>query len=126
MSKHHNKKKGDQAEAAAALFLRAQGFHLIDTNFRWKAGEVDIIAKDSADGYLVFIEVKYRATEQYGTPSAAVGARKIHKIRQTAQAYLHYKKLGDVDVRFDIIELMDCYEYSNVAEYKINHLRSVF
>ena len=126
MAKQHNKQKGDRAEATAALYLSTKGFKIIDTNFRWRAGEVDIIAKDPADGYLVFVEVKYRTNDQYGVPSAAVDARKIQKIRQTAQAYLHYKKLADVDVRFDIVELTDCYAYSSTPEYRVNHLRSVF
>lgn len=125
MSKHHNKQKGDRAEATAAFYLKNQGFRILDTNFRWKGGEVDIVAKDTT-GYLVFIEVKYRTTGHYGTPSEAVDGRKITKIRQTAQAYLHFKQLHEVDVRFDVIELTDCYDYSSTPEYKINHLYSAF
>lgn len=48
------------AEGAAELFLRAKGFEILERRYRTPVGEVDIVAIDGQ--YLVFIEVKARAT----------------------------------------------------------------
>ncbi len=52
--------RGIMAEGAAEIFLRAKGYKILERRYRTKVGEVDIIALD--DDYIVFIEVKARAT----------------------------------------------------------------
>lgn len=51
---------GAQWEAAAADYLQAQGMRIVEQNFRSRQGEIDIIGYHQ--GYLVFVEVKYRST----------------------------------------------------------------
>lgn len=57
---------GTEEEALAAVFLKAQGYEILEQNFRCRLGEIDIIARDGSA--LVFIEVKYRRNAAYGTP----------------------------------------------------------
>ena len=51
---------GTQYESMAVQYLTEAGYHILERNFRCRTGEIDIIAKDGA--YLVFVEVKYRAS----------------------------------------------------------------
>ena len=69
---------GTEEEALAAVFLKAQGYEILEQNFRCRLGEIDIIARDGSA--LVFIEVKYRRNAAYGTPAEAVNLRKQQKI----------------------------------------------
>ena len=56
-------KKGEQGEAQALAYLQQQGLQLISQNYRCRSGEIDIIMQDGQE--LVFIEVKYRTSQQY-------------------------------------------------------------
>lgn len=115
LAKIENKIKGDVGETSAAGFLRQKGFKIIQTNFKTKFGEIDIIAKDK--DVIVFVEVKRRITLAYGRPIEAVDERKQRKIRQVAEFYLMLKKMAYADVRFDVIEIID---------NKINHVENAF
>ena len=54
----NNRKIGTEQEKIAAQFLRAEGMQILETNFRCRQGEVDIVGLHK--GYLTFVEVKYR------------------------------------------------------------------
>ena len=98
-----NKRRvGDKYERLAAEHLQRAGYRIRERNFRCKFGEVDLIAEK--DGYLVFVEVKYRSTARYGMPSEAVDARKQKRIRQAAQLYLQRTGQADRPLRFDVAE----------------------
>ena len=56
---------------------------------------------------MVFIEVKTRKNERFGTPQEAVNPAKQRKLRLLADYYLKQKRLGeDVPVRFDVVGIM--------------------
>lgn len=115
LAKMRNKIEGDAGEIRAAEFLKAKGYKIIQTNFKTKFGEIDIIAKDKSS--LVFVEVKERQTLAYGRPIEAVDERKQQKIRQVAEFYLMIKHIPYADVRFDIIEILSD---------KISHVPNAF
>lgn len=96
----NSKQRGAAIEKRAAKFLESRGLTLIETNFRCKAGEIDLIMRDQE--HLVFVEVRYRTRNHYGEPVATVDARKQRKLILSAQ---HYLKLTGLDVpcRFDIL-----------------------
>ncbi|NLY48824.1 MAG: YraN family protein [Clostridiales bacterium] len=97
---------GSRYEHSAAEFLAGQGYKILDMNFRNKAGEIDIIGE--SDGYLCFIEVKYRSGSGYGFPSEAVDTRKRRRIVRTALGYLNYHKLSlETPCRFDTVLILD-------------------
>lgn len=96
----NNAEKGREAEERAAQFLKTSGYALLDRNFRWKGGEIDIIARKG--GVVVFVEVRLRASANFGTAAETVGPAKREKIRRTALLYAQNKKL-DCPLRFDVI-----------------------
>lgn len=95
---------GKQAEDIAARFVEKQGLAVIARNFKTKAAEIDIIARDR--DVLCFIEVKARSSDRFGLPQEAVGAHKQHKIILAAQEFLKDRKLEACRCRFDVISVM--------------------
>lgn len=96
---------GSRYEDTACRFLKEQGYDILDKNFRCKTGEIDIIGRN--EGYLCFIEVKYRSNSEYGFPSEAVDKRKIRRIVLTALSYMNYRGIHpDTPCRFDIVVIL--------------------
>ena len=91
---------GAWGEGKAAEFLKSRGYQILQTNFRSRFGEIDIIAED--DEYLVFVEVRVRKTDSHGRPEETVDRRKQRKLRVTAEYYLQYHHT-DKQPRFDIV-----------------------
>lgn len=97
---------GTEYEQKAADYLKRQGYQILDTNFRCKIGEIDLIAKE--EEYLCFVEVKYRANSQLGYPSEAITPGKIHKIVRTAQYYMLTHNLPEnTPCRFDVVVILE-------------------
>jgi putative endonuclease len=95
---------GNIGEAIAKLVLEKKNYRIIEQNFKSVTGELDIIA--STGKTLVFIEVKTRTSDDYGSPSESIGSTKIVKIRKTASWYLaKIDKTDFEDYRFDIIAI---------------------
>jgi putative endonuclease len=92
---------GKDGETIAASFLKKNGYHILDTNFRCFLGEIDIVAREK--GALVFIEVKTRKSRELGFPEQAVGIKKQRKLSQLALFYLQRKNIKDVKARFDVV-----------------------
>jgi putative endonuclease len=79
-------KPGAQAEQLAAQFLQRQGLTLVQTNYRCRFGEIDLILRDKET--LVFAEVRQRSSNDFGGAAASIDARKQQKLTLTAQHYL--------------------------------------
>ncbi len=94
---------GRMGEQEAAKYLKQKGYYIIQSNFRCKLGEIDLIAKHKDT--LVFIEVKTRKNNLYGTPGQAVNKTKQKKIIKTALYYLKLNDLYHENIRFDIVEV---------------------
>jgi putative endonuclease len=93
---------GRAAEDAAAAFLESQGLQVLFRNFRRRAGELDIVARDS--GTLIIVEVRTRSTNAYGGAAASVDFRKQAKLRRAAALLLQQRKdLAGLRVRFDVV-----------------------
>ena len=76
---------GKQGEETACEYLRYRGYHILDTNWHCRYGEVDIVAKHGTD--LVFIEVKTRRVLNTGDPLEAITVHKLRRMRQVAFAW---------------------------------------
>ena len=97
-----NNDLGSWGEKLAASYLRKKHYKIIQTGYRCRFGEIDIIAKDKE--YFCFIEVKYRTTNDFGNPLEAVDFRKQNQIRKVANYYLMRNKLSEwTPCRFDVI-----------------------
>ena len=92
-------------ESQAALYLQQQGFEILHRNYRCHIGEIDLIARE--DDCLVFTEVKYRRTEEYGPGEYHVDKRKQHTIYRVAQQFLlwHFPDGNLPPCRFDVIAI---------------------
>ncbi len=101
---HHNE-LGKQGEDIAAGFLEAKGYQILDRNYRFKKGEIDLVALMLDPAELVFVEVKTRSDDQWGYPEDAVSDKKKHLIFQVADCYLYEKNMHTVPVRFDVIAI---------------------
>ena len=84
--KQFNRLKGNQGEEMAADYLRQNGYQIIDQNNTTKFGELDLIA--TKKDILIFVEVKFKQTEDYGTPEEMIGKNKLIQVRRTAELYL--------------------------------------
>jgi putative endonuclease len=73
---------GRWGEEEAARFLRRLGMTIVERNLRTPVGEIDIIARQGK--ILVFVEVKTRRSDAFGTPQEAVGPTKQRQIIRTA------------------------------------------
>jgi putative endonuclease len=100
-------KLGRRGEAAAGRFLRRQSFKILYRNFRARSGgEIDLVCRDRKEQVLVFVEVKTRTNELFGTPHEAVNWRKRASIILAAKQWLRLLDLPDVPFRFDIVEVV--------------------
>ncbi len=105
--------EGKEAEDLACRHLRSQGMRIVARNWRWRGGEVDIVARDGPT--LVFVEVKARTGEGHGSAAEAVTAWKRDRLWRTALAYLGGK--AEVPVRFDVVA---------VGPDGVKHIRDAF
>ena len=99
----HNQDLGKQGEVLAKDYLLANGYALVEENWRWHHHEVDLIV--SNDIYMVFVEVKTRAYTIFGEPEIFVTDEKQQKIIRAANAYM-LKMQSSKDARFDIISIV--------------------
>lgn len=99
-----NKVLGRGGENAVAEYLNASGCRILERNYRNASGEADIIVEEPS-GTIVFVEVKTRSGEGFGTPAEAVTREKQRKYINLAKGYIVAKRLANRDVRFDVYEV---------------------
>jgi putative endonuclease len=92
---------GDAGEDLAAAALKKQGYKILERNYVTPLGEIDLIARHG--GALVFIEVKTRRSLRFGDPQDAVTPAKQARLQRLADYYLQRQRLGEVEVRFDVV-----------------------
>lgn len=96
---------GNDKEQLVASYLTEQGYEVVLCNYFCQAGEIDIIAKDQ--GYLVFVEVKFRTNTKNGYPEEAITRKKMHSIIKTANHYLLRHGISfDTPCRFDVVVML--------------------
>lgn len=89
-------------EQNAAQYLADRGMKILERNYRNRQGEIDIIGRH--EGYLVFVEVKYRGSLEKGYASEAVDGRKQRQICRVSDYYRYTHGLeDDTAVRFDVV-----------------------
>ena len=113
---------GARGEALAADHLRNQGYGILQTNWRCRRGEIDIIAQDGAT--LVFVEVRTRSSGQAGSAEESVTPAKQRRLAELAQTYLHVLESAgrpwSGPWRIDVIALQLHYREHRAVE--LNHL----
>ena len=95
------KQLGNWGEQLAARHLEAQGYAILERNWRCRRGEIDLVAQ--AGKVLVFAEVKTRKGQAFGSPEEGVTPTKARQLLKLAQYYLSEKDLDDVEWRVDLV-----------------------
>jgi len=94
---------GDWGESTAARYLEARGYRILDANYRCPWGEVDLIAQEG--DCLVFVEVRTRKGEAFGTPAESVTPLKQERLVATAETYLQALETPPKEWRIDLITI---------------------
>lgn len=92
---------GARGEARAARALRARGYRIVEQNFRCRSGEIDIVARDG--DALVFVEVRTRRSDRFGSAIETISAAKQKQVVRVARAYLAARRLSPAACRFDVV-----------------------
>lgn len=117
MGEKNKREIGSRYEQKAVSFLEQKGYLVLETNYHNRYGEIDIIADN--DGTLVFVEVKYRTSNQYGDPLEAVDQWKQRRICRSALYYCSKQADGvEVPCRFDVIAIY--------GDHRIRHIENAF
>ena len=96
---------GQIGENNAVKYLEENNYEIINRNYSCRYGEIDIIAIDRKTNELAFIEVKARTNFVYGMPIDAINNKKIKHIKNTINYYIVDRKLSNIDIRIDAIEV---------------------
>ena len=115
MAEHND--TGVKGEQLATAYLKNKGYSILETNWRFKNLEADIIA--TIDNTLVIAEVKTRQSNFFGEPETFVTKQKQKNLIKAANEYVVRNDL-DMDVRFDIISVV----MNNSGT--INHIEGAF
>jgi len=100
MKRYKSKKAfGKAGEKFAADYLVKKGLTILETNYRVREGEIDLIALDGE--VIIFIEVKSRYSDKCDLPIMAIDEKKQEKIRRVAEIYLAGKGWMEREVSFD-------------------------
>jgi len=110
---------GMLGQQEAENFLLSNGYRILERNYRVRAGEVDLIARH--EGYVIFVEVKFRKGLDFGHPCEAVGFKKQQRIVHTALHYITAKNLDNHNFRFDVLEVLATNE-----GIRVNHIKNAF
>lgn len=94
---------GRWGEKVAAHFLEAKGYVIVERNWRTGRGEIDLVAQQGPT--LVFVEVKTRRGQNYGTPEESITPRKQEKLLELVQTYLADHNLGEQEWRIDVVAI---------------------
>jgi len=109
---------GARGEELAAGYLRQHGYTIRDRNWRSGRTEIDIIAENSE--FIVFAEVKTRASDYQVHPRDAVNVPKQRTIIFVASNYINRYNLAK-EARFDIITVI----FSG-SDCEIDHIENAF
>lgn len=95
---------GNQAEVLACEYLANAGYKIIAKNYRNRFCEIDVIAKN--EEFIIFVEVKYRSSENYGGGLGAVNFQKQTRLRRSAEYWLAYNQWNEkLQPRIDVIAI---------------------
>lgn len=97
----NKREQGTIFENYAAKFLESKGYTLVAKNYFTKTGEIDLIMKKEKT--IVFVEVKQRSTDIFGSGEYAVNYRKQKRMFLSARKFLAENYLSDYDIRFDAV-----------------------
>lgn len=112
---------GRSAEKLALAHLRRHGLRHVDSNYRTRRGEIDLVMLD--DGCLVFVEVRYRARTNFGSAAETVDRHKRARLAAAAAKYLAaHEAFRYHTCRFDVVGI----ERDATGDTRIDWRRDAF
>ncbi|MCK9478476.1 MAG: YraN family protein [Firmicutes bacterium] len=118
----YKKSVGAFGEMIAEKHLIKKKYKIIDKNFYIRGGEIDIIAQKGE--YLVFVEVKTRSSNKFGSAAEAVDFYKKTRMIKAAKVFL--QRYGNAYARFDVIEVYITSNSTKLVADKISHIENAF
>ena len=94
--------RGAQAENLAAAYLEQRGLKIVARNYRCRFGEIDLVAESGAT--LVFVEVRARASRDFGGAAESITGAKRRRLVAAARHYLAARRVRRA-CRFDVVLL---------------------
>jgi putative endonuclease len=94
---------GELGEELAVRELTARGYAILDRRYRTRHGEIDIVCEDA--GTIVFVEVRARATPEFGRAAESVTDAKKRKVAAMAVEYLARHRITNRPCRFDVVAI---------------------
>ncbi len=114
---YDNIQVGRIGESLAREYLKDKGYKILEQNYRTRYAEIDLVARQK--DMLVFVEVRTKVGERFGTPEDTLNRGKLRKVKRNAEAYvsrLKWNKLYRVDAV--CIVLGDDYAVSRFRHYE--------
>lgn len=99
---------GKIGEDLARKYLEEKGYKILEQNYKTRFAEIDLVAEKSegflgmAKPKLVFVEVRTKVGEQFGSPEDTINKAKLWKVLQNSKSYMSFKK-WDGACRIDAI-----------------------
>ncbi len=106
---------GKQGEKLAEKYLKSQGYKILEKNFSFAYGEIDLICEYK--DILVFVEVRVRQNKQV-SPQETLTKKKLAALYKTAEKYLTLHNLWHRECRFDFVGII----YEN-KQWKLEHTK---
>jgi len=103
MSSDRRQTLGELGETLACDELRRRGYAILERRYRTRYGEIDIVARHG--DVLVFVEVKARRSDVFGSGAAAVTPNKQRRVARMAADFLVRRRLQDRPCRFDVVSV---------------------
>ncbi len=93
---------GRWGEKRSQRFLKRKGLKTLTRNFSCKTGEIDLIMV-APDSTIVFVEVRTRADETFGSAESSITFAKKTRLLRTARYFLATNDIHDRPFRFDVV-----------------------
>ncbi len=98
-----NQSIGSKAEQFATNYLVKQGLTVLQTNYHCRRGEIDLIMQHQM--FLVFVEVRYRKSNRYGSALESITPNKQRKVGLAAKHFINKHGLHNQLCRFDVVAI---------------------
>ena len=112
---------GQWGERCCERFLKSKGLRKLARNFSCKSGEIDLVMVD-ADGAIVFVEVKTRADESFGSAESVITPAKKNRLFKAARYFLATHNIESRPFRFDVVTIV----LSEAGRKQIRHYENAF
>lgn len=120
MSRNSSRAFGGSIERVAEAYLHKQGLSTVDRNYTCKTGEIDLVMVH--ENTLVFVEVRYRRSAEFGNAAESVTRKKQRRLIRTAEHFLMCKDdFADSACRFDVIAI-----HGTEPSYSIDWIEDAF